>query len=75
MAREQTIELEDFVELDDPLLTVNQVAQILHVHPNTLRAWTNRGLIKALRVGQRKDRRFSSTEVKRFLIDAGYKLS
>jgi excisionase family DNA binding protein len=61
-------------ELEEPLLTINQVAEILHVHPNTVRAWSNNGLLPALRVGRRGDRRFSSTEVRRFLVEAGYKL-
>lgn len=75
MVGEQTIEVSAHVELEGPLLTIHQVAQILSVHPNTLRAWTNKGLIKALRVGRRGDRRFLPVEVKRFLIEAGYKVS
>ncbi len=70
----QLVENNPQIDLDERLLTINQVAEILHVHPNTVRAWSNSGLIPALRVGRRGDRRFSSVEVRRFLVEAGYKL-
>ena len=36
------------------LLTVGQAAEILSVHPNTIRRWTTRGLLQAYRVGPRE---------------------
>lgn len=51
------------------LLTVRDVARILHIHPNTLRRWSDKGLIKAYRITGRGDRRFSQKEVERFIMD------
>jgi excisionase family DNA binding protein len=51
----------------DDMLTVRQVAQLLHVHPNTLRRWCNNGRIKAYRITPRGDRRFRREEIDRFL--------
>lgn len=34
----------------DDMLTVREVALLLHVHPNTLRRWSNNGRIKAYRI-------------------------
>ncbi len=49
------------------LLTTREVAGLLHVHPNTVRKWSNNGLLRAYRVGSRGDRRFEREEIKRFL--------
>ena len=49
------------------LLTVREVAHALCVHPNTVRRWANKGIIRAYRINQRGDRRFRSTDVGRFL--------
>jgi len=51
----------------DDMLTVREVAQLLHVHPNTLRRWSNNGRIKAYRITPRGDRRFKREEIARFL--------
>lgn len=40
------------------LLTTSEVAKLLHVHPNTIRRWHSKGMIRAFRVGPRRDRRF-----------------
>jgi len=49
------------------MLTVREVAQLLHIHPNTLRRWSNRGLIKAYRITPRGDRRYRREEILNFL--------
>jgi len=49
------------------MLTVQEVAQLLHIHPNTLRRWSNRGLIKAYRITPRGDRRYRREEILDFL--------
>ena len=51
----------------DDMLTVREVARLLHVHPNTLRRWSNNGRIKAYRITPRGDRRFKREEIARFL--------
>ena len=48
---------------NEMLLTVGQVARILHIHPNTVRRWSNRGILKAYRISERGDRRFKREDV------------
>ena len=45
------------------MLTVSEVSQLLHVHCNTLRRWTEQGIIKAYRIGPRGDRRFRAEDI------------
>ena len=49
------------------MLTTAEVAHLLHVHPNTVRQWSNTGLIQVYRVGPRRDRRFKREDVDSFL--------
>jgi DNA-binding transcriptional MerR regulator len=42
----------------DNLLTIKEVTDLLHVHPNTLRNWEKDGLINVVRIGPRGDRRY-----------------
>ena len=51
------------------MLTVREVARLLHVHPNTLRRWSNKGAIRAYRITPRGDRRFKREEIDRFLTE------
>ena len=51
------------------MLTVKEVAQLLHIHPNTLRRWSNKGRIRAYRITPRGDRRFRREEIVRFLAE------
>lgn len=53
----------------DDMLTVREVARLLHVHPNTLRRWSNNGRIKAYRITPRGDRRFKREEIVHFLSE------
>lgn len=41
------------------LLTLKEACQILHVHANTLRNWERDGKLQAVRIGARRDRRFT----------------
>ncbi|MGI6378548.1 MAG: helix-turn-helix domain-containing protein [Patescibacteria group bacterium] len=45
------------------ILTLSQACEILNCHPNTLRNWGNKGLIKCIRFGSRGDRRFKKGDV------------
>lgn len=49
------------------LLTVSEVAHILHVHPNSVRRWTDLALLPSYRVGTRGDRRFKWDDIAAFL--------
>jgi excisionase family DNA binding protein len=51
------------------MLTIREVARLLHVHPNTLRRWSNNGTIRAYRITARGDRRFKREEIAQFLAD------
>jgi excisionase family DNA binding protein len=51
------------------MLTVREVARLLHVHPNTLRRWSNQGIIRAYRITARGDRRFKREEIAQFLAE------
>jgi len=46
-----------------PMLTVKEVSRLLNIHPNTVRRWSEGGLIKAYRIGQRGDRRFKREDI------------
>jgi excisionase family DNA binding protein len=56
-------------ELMSDMLTVREVSRLFHVHPNTLRRWSNAGRIKAYRITPRGDRRFKREEIVRFLAE------
>lgn len=47
----------------EAMLTVREVSEILHIHGNTLRRWSDRGIIKAYRIGPRGDRRFKAEDI------------
>ena len=55
------------------LLTVGEACKILNVCPNTIRGWSDRGLIPSYRIGQRRDRRFLTQDILDFLegVDEG----
>lgn len=49
------------------LLTIQQVADILHAHPNSVRRWSDKGILPTYRIGGRLDRRFRREDVQAFL--------
>jgi len=51
-------------------LTANELARLLNVHINTVRRWSDRGLLKAHRFGPRGDRRFSKENIAAFLAES-----
>jgi excisionase family DNA binding protein len=51
----------------ESLLTIREVAEMLKVHPNTVRTWGKMGLIPVYRVGPRGDRRFRLQDVQNLL--------
>ena len=60
------------MEIDSPMdkmLTVREVSMLLHVHPNTLRRWAGKGVIKSICITPRGDRRFMSRDIDQFLTE------
>jgi len=52
-----------------PMLTVREVARLLHIHSNTVRRWSDRGILGAYRITRRGDRRFRREDIARFLAE------
>jgi excisionase family DNA binding protein len=52
-----------------PMLTTNDVARLLNVHINTVRRWSNSGILRAYRIGARGDRRFERLDVLKLLLE------
>jgi excisionase family DNA binding protein len=55
----------------DPMLTTSEVARILSVHINTVRRWSNQGILKSYRIGSRGDRRFKKEDIASFFSKGG----
>ena len=51
------------------MLTTSELARLLNVHINTVRRWSDKGILKAYRIGPRGDRRFSQEDVDSFLAE------
>ena len=51
----------------EPMLSLNEVASLLHIHQNTVRRWSDAGIIKAIQINQRGDRRFLKKDIELFL--------
>jgi len=52
-----------------PMLTVKDVAHLLHIHVNTARRWSDQGIIKSYRITRRGDRRFRREDILRYLSE------
>ena len=53
--------------LKDQMMTVSEVSSTLHVHPNTLRRWADKGIIRSFCITPRGDRRFMPRDIDVFL--------
>jgi excisionase family DNA binding protein len=58
------------VEPKASMLTVQDVAELLNVHVNTVRRWSDNNILKAYRITKRGDRRFRKEDISTFL--SGY---
>lgn len=51
------------------LLTIQEASNFLHCHPNTLRKWDKKGILHAIHVGKRGDRRYKKEDLLLLLND------
>jgi excisionase family DNA binding protein len=51
----------------DQMLTISDVARLINVHMNTVRRWSNRGVLKTYRIGSRGDRGFQEEDINDFI--------
>ena len=63
MANDTEINVSDM----NQMLSTTEASSILRVHPNTLRRWSDQGIVKSYRVGPRGDRRFMLYDIAAFL--------
>ncbi len=49
------------------MLRTSDVAQLLGLHSNTVRRWTQKGILKTYRISSRGDRRFRREDINDFL--------
>ena len=53
------------------MLTPGEAASLLGIHINTMRRWSDKGVIRAYRVSRRGDRRFRREDIDAFLEGGG----
>jgi len=51
----------------EELLTLRETAQILKVHPNTLRLWDKKGVLTAIRLGVKRIRKYKKEDIEKFI--------
>lgn len=49
------------------LLTLKEASEILKCHPNTLRQWDKKGILPAIRIGEKRTRRYRKEDLLKFL--------
>ena len=45
------------------LITLSEACAILKVHPNTLRQWDKKGILGAVRIGEKKIRKYRKEDI------------
>ena len=53
----------------EELLTLKEAAKILKVHPNTLRDWDKKGILKAVRIGIKQSLRYRKEDIEIFISE------
>jgi len=61
--------LPEHVEASSNLLRTGEACRILCIHSNTLRRWSEQGIVKTYRLGPRGDRRFRREDIAALLIE------
>jgi excisionase family DNA binding protein len=51
----------------EKLLKLKEAADILKVHPNTLRIWDRKGILVAVRIGEKRIRRYRKEDLEKFI--------
>jgi excisionase family DNA binding protein len=51
-----------------PLLTTKEAVLLLNVHSNTIRRWSEQGILKSYRIGLGRRRRFKAEDIAPLLI-------
>lgn len=57
------------------LLTIGQVAEMFHIHQDTLRNWEKSGKISPLRIGPRQDRKYRKEDIQTLMDGMGSRLT
>jgi excisionase family DNA binding protein len=52
------------------LMTTMEVARALNVHVNTVRRWSDKGILKSFRISNRGDRGFKKEDIIQFLSES-----
>lgn len=51
------------VQTNTELISLKEASTMLKCHPNTLRQWDNKGILTAVRFGERKDRKYRKSDI------------
>ena len=62
------------IEAIGTFLTTREASQLLNIHGNTLRRWSNQGKIKAYRIGPGRHRRFKAQDLAAFIVEQAKRL-
>jgi putative resolvase len=52
---------------NDKLIKISEAAEMLGVHPETLRRWDREGKIETILINERGDRRFKLSKISEFI--------
>lgn len=52
------------------LITLKEAAEILKVHPNTLRSWDKKNILIAVRIGEKKVRRYRKEDILKLINES-----
>ena len=53
----------------EPMLTMREACRLLNVHGNTLRRWSEMGVVKAYRIGIGQHRRFRAEDIAALVVE------